>query len=59
MNGKGDGPRPFSVTQEEYARRWALAFGSAEDYEEALREADAHWEVIKELEEATRRGMLP
>ena len=59
MNGKGDAARPMSVTQEEYARRWALAFGSAEEYEAAIREADAHWEVIKELEQATRREMLP
>lgn len=59
MNGKGDATRPMNVTQEEYARRWVLAFGSVEEYEEALREADAHWEVIKELEQATRRGMLP
>jgi hypothetical protein len=59
MNGKGDATRPMNVTQEEYARRWALAFGSVEEYEAALREADAHWEVIRELEQATRRGMLP
>jgi hypothetical protein len=55
MNGKGDAARPMSVSQEEYARRWALAFGSPEDFEAAIREADAHWEVIKELEQATCR----
>lgn len=25
--GKGSVPRPFSVTQEEYARRWDMIFG--------------------------------
>lgn len=25
--GKGSAPRPYSVTQEEYARRWDMIFG--------------------------------
>ncbi len=25
--GKGDTPRPLGVTREEWARRWAMAFG--------------------------------
>jgi len=27
MSGKGTRPRPFSVTQEEYDRRWDAIFG--------------------------------
>lgn len=29
--GKGDTPRPFSVTQEEWAKRWEQAFGKPEN----------------------------
>ena len=27
MSGKGSSPRPFSVSQEEYANRWDAIFG--------------------------------
>ena len=27
QNGKGDAPRPFSVSQQEYADNWQRAFG--------------------------------
>jgi hypothetical protein len=27
MSGKGSAPRPFSVTNEEYAKRWDAIFG--------------------------------
>ena len=27
MNGKGDSPRPFTVSQDELAQRWAQTFG--------------------------------
>lgn len=29
--GKGSAPRPFSVTQEEYSRRWDMIFGRDQD----------------------------
>ena len=28
MNGKGDAPRPVSVSADEYERRWAATFGA-------------------------------
>ena len=28
MSGKGSAPRPFSVSNEEYAGRWAAIFGT-------------------------------
>ena len=39
MNGKGSNPRPFQVTNEEYAMRWDLIFGrdnEKENKEKAL-----------------------
>ncbi len=30
MSGKGDTPRPLSVSDDEFARRWAAAFGTTE-----------------------------
>lgn len=27
MSGKGSSPRPFSVSQEEYTKRWDMIFG--------------------------------
>ena len=43
--GKGSNARPFSITQDEYARRWELAFGSKEALDEAVANADAqYWE---------------
>lgn len=38
MSGKGSSPRPFSVTQEEYANRWDAIFGRdvKEENKEAL-----------------------
>lgn len=29
--GKGSKPRPFSVTQDEYDRRWEMIFGRDQD----------------------------
>jgi len=51
--GKGSNARPLSVSQDEYARRWELAFGSKEALEEAVANADAHyWAKKAESEEA-------
>lgn len=36
--GKGSKPRPFSVTQEEYDRRWEMIFGRDQDRKEESRE---------------------
>lgn len=35
MSGKGDKPRPYSVTQEIYVLRYQLAFGTDEEKEDA------------------------
>ena len=34
MAGKGDKPRPYSTSQEEYARKWDKAFGKKEKVED-------------------------
>lgn len=54
MNGKGSAARPLSVTHEEYARRWALAFGSQEALDEAVANADQHYALKKAEQEADR-----
>ena len=46
--GKGSNPRPLTVSQDEYARRWALAFGSEEALEEAVANADEHYALKRE-----------
>jgi phosphoribosyl-AMP cyclohydrolase len=57
MNGKGSNARPLSVSQEEYARRWAIAFGSQEALDEAVANADAHyWAKKAEQEQAEASG---
>lgn len=35
MSGKGSAPRPFSVSNEEYANRWDAIFGKDKPKEEA------------------------
>ncbi len=52
--GKGSNPRPLAVSQDEYARRWALAFGSEEALEEAVANADLHYALKREAQEAER-----
>jgi hypothetical protein len=56
MSGKGSAARPLSVTQDEYARRWALAFGSQEALDEAVANADAHYALKKAEQEADRES---
>jgi hypothetical protein len=45
MAGKGDTPRPLSVSSDEFARRWERAFG----YVEAARERIEHQSGPREL----------
>ena len=52
--GKGSNPRPLTVSQDEYARRWALAFGSKEALDEAVANADLHYELKLKAHEAER-----
>jgi len=49
MSGKGDKPRPFSISQEEYARRWDAAFsGTAMIGREKI---DNIEEIIQDIKE--------
>lgn len=54
--GKGSTPRPFSVSNEEYAKRWEAIFGKdkvdeiIEDAEKYLKERKRTEESIKSLE---------
>ena len=52
--GKGSNPRPLTISQDEYARRWALAFGSEDALEEAVANADQHYAIKREEQEAER-----
>lgn len=45
--GKGSKPRPFSITEEEYARRWETIFGR-EDVEKIIDDAKKYLEQQKE-----------
>jgi hypothetical protein len=56
MSGKGSSPRPFSVSQEEYANRWDAIFGrdikedqKTKDDEKALDEAFDQIETQQKL----------
>ena len=54
--GKGSTPRPFSITEQEYAERWNAIFGRdkveeiVEDAKKYLREQQRTEESIKSLE---------
>lgn len=45
--GKGSTPRPFSVSNEEYAKRWEAIFGR-EDVEKIIEDAEEYLEQTKE-----------
>lgn len=45
--GKGSTPRPFSVSNEEYAKRWEAIFGR-EDVEKIVKDAEKYLEQTKE-----------
>jgi len=45
--GKGSSPRPFSVSNEEYAKRWEAIFGR-EDVEKIVKDAEEYLEQVKE-----------
>ena len=45
--GKGSSPRPFSVSNEEYAKRWEAIFGR-EDVEKIIEDAEKYLEQTKE-----------
>lgn len=40
--GKGSAPRPFSVSNEEYAKRWDAIFGRDVEEEKAFEEEIEH-----------------
>lgn len=52
-NGKGDSPRPFSVSQEEYAANWEQAFGKSKTSPASAAKpwilTDADVEIIKRV----------
>ena len=54
--GKGSTPRPFSITEQEYAERWNAIFGRdkaekiVEDAKKYLKERQRTEEAIKSLE---------
>ena len=45
--GKGSTPRPFSVSNEEYARRWEAIFGR-DQVDEIIEDAQKYLEQTKE-----------
>jgi hypothetical protein len=49
--GKGSSPRPFSISEEEYARRWEAIFGR-EDVEKIVDDAKKYLEESKRTEKS-------
>jgi len=49
--GKGSSPRPFSISEEEYARRWDAIFGR-EDVEKIVHDAKKYLEESKRTEKS-------
>jgi hypothetical protein len=45
--GKGSSPRPFSVSNEEYARRWEAIFGK-DQVDKIIEDAEKYLEQVKE-----------
>ena len=52
--GKGSSPRPFSISEEEYARRWEAIFGR-EDVEKIVDDAKKYLEESKRTEKSIQR----
>lgn len=50
MSGKGSAPRPFSVSQEEFANNFDRVFGKKKNVETIVTE-DGDIDLSKELEE--------
>jgi hypothetical protein len=48
--GKGSRPRPFSVTNEEYAKRWDVIFARDLEQEEL--------DFLQEIDQNKRTGLL-
>jgi hypothetical protein len=48
MSGKGSSPRPFSVSNEEYANRWDAIFQRDKRKEEDAKIEDEAFELVKE-----------
>jgi hypothetical protein len=57
MSGKGSAPRPFSVSQEEFANNFDRIFGNKEDTETVIAEYD-DIDIAKELEEVDKSAGL-
>lgn len=49
--GKGSSPRPFSISEEEYARRWDAIFGR-KDVEKIVDDAKKYLEESKRTEKS-------
>jgi len=45
--GKGSSPRPFSVSNEEYAKRWEAIFGK-DQVDKIIEDAEKYLEKVKE-----------
>ena len=60
--GKGSSPRPFSVSNEEYAKRWEAIFGKdqvdriIEDAEKYLKEQKRTAQSIERLEKSLKEN---
>lgn len=52
QNGKGSRPRPFSVTNEEYAQRWDAIFGRD------LKKEEEEVDFLQEIEHNKTTGLL-
>jgi hypothetical protein len=57
MSGKGSAPRPFSVSNEEYSKRWDAIFGRDLKKEDDQKNEDEAFESIRlnsEMDKITR-----
>ena len=57
MSGKGSAPRPFSVSQEEFANNFDRIFSNKEDTGTVIAEYD-DIDIAKELEEVDKSAGL-
>ena len=49
MSGKGSRPRPYSVTQDEYAKNFDLIFRKDRRIEEEQQEEDEAWDFVEQM----------
>ena len=56
--GKGSGPRPYSVSQEQFANNWDAIFGKKKKSDHNLDDAVLTEEQLKQINDSTKNDKV-